>query len=62
MKCTQRKYTSSARSLQLTESAKGLAQVLSQYKPNDDVRLTIKRDGKEQTLNVKLAQRPSSDN
>ena len=39
---------------------KSLAQMLNQYKPGDDVRLTINRDGKEQTLTVKLAQRPTS--
>ncbi|MBX5489618.1 MAG: trypsin-like peptidase domain-containing protein [Chloroflexi bacterium] len=39
---------------------KSLAQILNQYKPNDEVRLTIMRDGREQTLTVKLAQRPNN--
>jgi 2-alkenal reductase len=39
---------------------KSLAQLLNQYKPGDEVRLTIVRDGREQQLTVKLAQRPTS--
>src|SRR5579875_307909 len=38
---------------------KSLAQLLNQYKPGDEVRLTIMRDGREQQLTVKLAQRPT---
>jgi S1-C subfamily serine protease len=41
---------------------KGLAQILNQFKPNDEVRLTIMREGSEQTLSVKLAQRPTGEN
>jgi 2-alkenal reductase len=41
---------------------KSLAQLLNQRKVNDQVSLTIMRDGKEMTLNAKLAQRPATNN
>jgi 2-alkenal reductase len=41
---------------------KGLAEMLNQRKVGDEVRLTISREGKEQTLTVKLGQRPAPDN
>ncbi len=40
---------------------RSLAEVLSKSKVGDEVTLTIRRDGKEQTLNVKLGQRPAPD-
>jgi 2-alkenal reductase len=41
---------------------KSLAQLLNQKKVNDQVSLTVMRDGKEMTLNATLAQRPSTNN
>jgi 2-alkenal reductase len=40
----------------------GLAELLNKHKVNDEVTLTINRDGKEQTVQVQLAQRPAPDN
>ncbi|HLH24456.1 MAG TPA: trypsin-like peptidase domain-containing protein [Chloroflexota bacterium] len=40
----------------------GLPELLNKKQVNDQVTLTINRDGKEQTLQVQLAQRPNSDN
>jgi len=41
---------------------KSLAQLLNQRKVNDQVSLTIMRDGKEMTMSAKLAQRPTTNN
>jgi 2-alkenal reductase len=38
-----------------------LAEVMNKQKVGDEVNLTIARDGKEQTLSVKLGQRPTAD-
>jgi serine protease Do len=40
---------------------KSLAEILNKRKVGDEVTLTIARDGKEQTLAVKLGQRPTPD-
>jgi 2-alkenal reductase len=40
----------------------GLPELLNKHQVNDQVNLTISRDGKEQTLQVQLGQRPTSDN
>jgi S1-C subfamily serine protease len=39
----------------------GLPELLNKHQVNDQVNLTINRDGKEQTLQVQLAQRPTAD-
>ncbi len=39
---------------------KSLAQLLNQRKPDDQVTLTVVRDGKEMTITAKLGQRPTS--
>jgi 2-alkenal reductase len=40
----------------------GLPELLNKHKVNDQVNLTINRDGKDQTLQVQLAQRPTANN
>ncbi len=40
----------------------GLPELLNKHQVNDQVTLTINRDGKEQTLQVELGKRPTSDN
>jgi len=40
---------------------KSLAQLLSKHKVDDNVTMTLVRDGKEQTVTVQLGQRPSTD-
>jgi 2-alkenal reductase len=39
----------------------GLPELLNKHKVNDQVNLTVNRDGKDQTLQVQLAQRPTPD-
>ncbi len=46
---------------QSVNEEKSLAQLLNQHKVGDDVVLTINRDGREQTLTVRLAQRPAAE-
>jgi 2-alkenal reductase len=43
---------------QAVNEQKSVAEILAQYKVNDEVRLTVVRDGQEQTLTARLAQRP----
>jgi 2-alkenal reductase len=46
---------------QAVNEQKSLAELLGQYKVNDQLTLTVVRDGQEQALNVRLAQRPTPD-
>jgi 2-alkenal reductase len=47
---------------QKVSDQQGLPELLNKHQVNDQVNLTISRDGKDQTLQVQLAQRPTPDN